>query len=76
MALADVYDALISKRIYKRGFSHEEVRQMLIEESGSHFDPDVVAAFLAREADFLQIAKKFADPEVAPNGLVGQVSAA
>ncbi len=62
MALADVYDALISKRVYKRGFSHDEVRQMLIEESGAHFDPDVVNAFLAREADFLRIAKKWADP--------------
>lgn len=66
MALADVYDALISKRVYKRGFSHTEVRQMLIQESGAHFDPDVVAAFLAREADFLQVAEEFADPHPAP----------
>ena len=66
MALADVYDALISKRVYKRGFSHEEVRHMLIAESGAHFDPDVVNAFLAREPDFLHIAKRFADPPSQP----------
>ncbi len=66
MALADVYDALISKRVYKKGFSHQEVRQMLIAESGAHFDPDVVGAFLAREADFLRIAQKFADPPPLP----------
>ena len=67
MALADVYDALISKRVYKRGFSHDEVRQMLIQESGAHFDPDVVKAFLAREADFVHVAEKFADPAPAPS---------
>lgn len=66
MALADVYDALISKRVYKRGFSHEEVRSMLIKESEAHFDPDVVNAFLAREAQFLHIAQKFADPPALP----------
>ena len=71
MALADVYDALISKRVYKRGFSHDEVRQMLIKESGAHFDPAVINAFLARETDFLHIAKKFADP---PEALLAQVS--
>lgn len=62
MALADVYDALISKRVYKRGFSHSEVRELLIQESGAHFDPAVVNAFLAREADFLYIAERFIDP--------------
>ena len=66
MALADVYDALISKRVYKRGFSHDEVRQMLIKESGAHFDPDVVAAFLAREADFLRVSEALADPHQSP----------
>lgn len=71
MALADVYDALISKRVYKRGFSHDEVRQMLIQESGSHFDPDVVNAFLARETDFVHVAEKFADPVPAPLAVIG-----
>lgn len=76
MALADVYDALISKRVYKRGFSHTEVRHMLIDESGAHFDPDVVAAFLAREADFVQIAEKFADPPPPPEAPVAVAVAA
>ncbi|MBY0409298.1 MAG: CHASE2 domain-containing protein, partial [Burkholderiaceae bacterium] len=72
MALADVYDALISKRVYKRGFSHDEVREMLVKESGAHFDPDVVNAFLSREADFLNIAEKFKDPPVAAEALATQ----
>ena len=45
----------------------DEVRQMLIQESGKHFDPDVVKAFLAREADFVHVAEKFADPAPAPS---------
>ena len=39
MALADVYDALISKRVYKPAFSHEKAKSILVEGSGSHFDP-------------------------------------
>ncbi|WP_156802292.1 CHASE2 domain-containing protein [Leeia oryzae] len=61
MALADVYDALISERVYKKGFPPEKVREFIIENGGSHFDPAVVDAFLAREAEFLQIYKQFAD---------------
>lgn len=59
MTLADVYDALVSKRIYKRGFSHEEAKDLIIKESGKQFDPDVVAAFVAREMDFIRIAREF-----------------
>lgn len=55
VALADVYDALTSKRCYKPAFSHTEARSFILEESGKHFDPDVVAAFMAREADFIRI---------------------
>lgn len=55
VALADVYDALTSKRCYKPAFSHSEARSFVVEQSGKHFDPDVVAAFLAREADFIRI---------------------
>ena len=49
MALADVYDALISKRVYKPAFSHDKAKQIIIEGSASHFDPAVVQAFLAIE---------------------------
>ena len=48
---------------------------MLIQESGAHFDPAVVNAFLAREADFLHIAEKFADPPLLPEAPVA-ISAA
>jgi len=62
MALADVYDALVSRRVYKQGMTHAEVRDFIVQASGSHFDPDVVAAFLATEAEFADIAQRYADP--------------
>lgn len=62
MALADVYDALVSRRVYKREMSHAEVREFIVRAAGSHFDPEVVAAFLAAEVDFLEIARRYADP--------------
>ncbi|WP_261843359.1 HD domain-containing phosphohydrolase [Aliamphritea ceti] len=61
MALADVYDALISARVYKPAFSHEKAKQIILEGNGSHFDPDVVDAFLTAEQQFIDIAEQFAD---------------
>jgi len=55
MALADVYDALTSKRVYKEAQSHEVARSIVTEESGSHFDPDVVDAFIQTEDQFVTI---------------------
>lgn len=55
MALSDVYDALISKRIYKAAFTHEEAKRIILEGRGTHFDPDVVDAFIKREAMFVRI---------------------
>lgn len=63
MALADVYDALICKRHYKPAFSHEKSRGIILEGRGTHFDPDVVDAFLALEEGFQQVAREFADQE-------------
>ena len=63
MALADVYDALISERVYKKAFSHKTSRTIIINGRGSHFDPDVVDAFLAIEERFIQIALDFSDSE-------------
>lgn len=63
MALADVYDALISKRVYKPAFSHDKAKSIILEGRGSHFDPAIVDAFLATEADFISIAKTYADTE-------------
>ncbi|EHA1125374.1 HD domain-containing protein, partial [Vibrio navarrensis] len=61
MALADVYDALISKRVYKPAFSHEKAREIILEGRGKHFDPQVVDAFLAVEQDFCAIAARYKD---------------
>jgi HD-GYP domain-containing protein (c-di-GMP phosphodiesterase class II) len=51
MAVADVYDALISKRVYKPAFTHETAMEMIRQGSGEHFDPDVVDAMLTVEED-------------------------
>ena len=66
MALADVYDALISKRVYKPAFSHEDSVRMILEGSGTHFDPDVAQAFEAVQEDFRQIAARYRDEESSP----------
>ena len=46
LAVADVYDALRSKRPYKAGFPHDESCQIILEGRGSHFDPDVIDTFV------------------------------
>ena len=55
VALADVYDALTSKRVYKDAFGHDIAKSIILKEVGSHFDPDVVDAFIQTEAKFLAI---------------------
>ena len=57
VALADVYDALISERPYKKALTHETAVKMITEERGSHFDPDIVDAFIACAAEFRAISK-------------------
>jgi putative two-component system response regulator len=59
VALADVYDALTSKRVYKNSFAHEVARSIILKERGSHFDPVVVDAFMAVEPQFLAIRRRF-----------------
>lgn len=61
MAIADVYDALISKRVYKNSMSHQEAMDIMIEGKGSHFDPLLIEAFLEVEPMFSQIAATNAD---------------
>ncbi|WP_082040458.1 HD domain-containing phosphohydrolase [Vibrio hyugaensis] len=63
MALADVYDALISKRVYKPAFSHDKAKSIILEGNGKHFDPQVVDAFLAVEAQFQRIAHQYQDAQ-------------
>ncbi|MDD5284299.1 MAG: response regulator [Desulfuromonadaceae bacterium] len=57
MAVADFYDALRSNRCYRKGFDHDKVKEMLLEEDGTHFDPEVIKAFLALEEQFSLIMK-------------------
>ncbi|POZ64039.1 HD-GYP domain-containing protein [Chromobacterium alticapitis] len=61
MAVADVYDALISKRVYKPPFTHPRAVEMIREGSGRHFDPDVVKAFVQIAEQFQEIARRYAD---------------
>ena len=63
MALADVYDALVKRRIYKPAFTHERALTLIQEGSGQHFDPDVVQAFLLIHERFHAIATEFADAD-------------
>ena len=62
MAVADVYDALISKRVYKPAFSHDQACNTIIRGKGTHFDPDMVDAFVDIAEDFRSIAQKYPDP--------------
>ncbi len=61
MALADVYDALISRRVYKIGMTHEQAIQIITEGRGTHFDPDITDAFLEINECFREIAQRFPD---------------
>lgn len=65
LALADVYDALTTRRCYKPPFSHGRAKELILQGRGTHFDPRVVEAFLEREADFTRIALELSDePDV------------
>ena len=63
MAVADVYDALISRRVYKEGMPHEKAVQIILEGKGSHFDPDMVDAFMDIQGEFRAIAEAYADSD-------------
>lgn len=61
MALADVFDALITKRPYKDPWPFEKVKEYIVNNSGKHFDPDIVNAFLNLEEKFIEINNKYRD---------------
>lgn len=63
MAVADVYDALISRRVYKQGMSHEQALEIMIQGRGSHFDPDILDAFLNIQDEIQEIAQRYADTD-------------
>jgi putative two-component system response regulator len=58
VAVADVYDALTTKRVYKEAFSHEVAAKIIIDGSGAHFDPRVVDAFIAKQEVFQDIKRR------------------
>jgi putative two-component system response regulator len=61
MALADVYDALTTERVYKKALSRQKARSIIMESSGSHFDPVLVEAFQQLEKQFHQFRVEMAD---------------
>jgi len=63
VALADVYDALTSKRVYKNAFAHEVATGIIVKDSGTHFDPAIVDAFIAIEQTFISIREKFQEQQ-------------
>lgn len=63
MAVADVYDALISRRVYKPPFPHEKAVSIIKEGKGNHFDPDMVDAFMEISDEFYNISQRYVDTE-------------
>ena len=61
MSVADMYDALVSERVYKREWTHDEAAQEIILNKGIRFDPFVVDAFIAEQKKFQNIDKKYRD---------------
>jgi putative two-component system response regulator len=59
MAVADVYDALISERPYKKAMPKDKAKQIILESSGSHFDPEIVYSFLRVADRFAKVAEDF-----------------
>ena len=64
MAVADVYDALISRRVYKDSMSHEQAMKIMVEGKGAHFDPDVADALVELQEEFKAIAARYADSDL------------
>mgnify|MGYP006275474809 CR=1 FL=1 len=59
MILADVYDALVSKRVYKKAFTHDVARSIILEEEGKQFDPEVIESFRRCEEQFIETCDRF-----------------
>ena len=65
MAVADVYDALISERVYKAAMPHDRAVGVVFQGRGAHFDPDMVDAFIEIQSEFQAIAQRFSDTDSA-----------
>ena len=61
MAVADVYDALTTRRVYKDAMRHDQAIAIIIEGRGTHFEPDVVDAFAGITDEFANIAGRYSD---------------
>ena len=61
MSLADMYDALVSRRVYKDAWSHDEAAEEIIAKRGTQFDPAIVEAFIAEQDRFQEIARAYQD---------------
>ncbi|MCR5426793.1 MAG: HD domain-containing protein [Lachnospiraceae bacterium] len=64
MAVADVFDALVSRRCYKEPFSYDKALSIIREDAGKHFDPLVADAFLSAKEEVLEVAQHFAERAV------------
>lgn len=63
VALADVYDALITQKVYKDGMSHDAAVKVIASERGAHFDPNITDAFLEVQHEFKMISQQYADTD-------------
>jgi HD-GYP domain-containing protein (c-di-GMP phosphodiesterase class II) len=63
MAIADVYDALISRRPYKKGFEHDKALGIILKDSGTHFDPTLIELSQPIFPEFQVIAERFKDDD-------------
>jgi putative two-component system response regulator len=63
VALADVYDALTTRHVYRPAFTHEKAHEIILEGRGTQFDPDVVDAYVANEDRFIEIYEHYAARE-------------
>jgi putative two-component system response regulator len=69
MAVADVYDALVSRRYYKPAMPHSEAKALIVASSGTHFDPELIAAFKQCHEDFRDISERYRDDAVIQQGV-------
>lgn len=63
MAIADAYDALTSRRVYREGAPHDAAVQQIFQQRAAHFDPDMVDALIEIQDEFLTIAQRYADTD-------------
>src|SRR5204862_4007089 len=70
VALADVYDALTSRRVYKPAYAHATARSIIMDGVGTQFDPDIVEAFRRREQQFIAIRECWNQVPVGPAAMV------